>query len=289
MPVGGRSRAKGSASLARRLSPVVRPPRAARLKAMVRELQVAIDEAGATQVWRPLLEQSADLAPFLASVFDASPFLRETALIDPARLVSLLAADPDARFDAICAKVSKSWQESDEPTLMTELRQARAEAALLIALADLGNVWSVDRVTEALTTFAGAAVAAATNFLLIQAHRAETIRLPYPDDPGRGSGWILLGMGKFGAGELNYSSDIDLIVLYDPDTANVADRDEVGTFFVKLTRRLVRILQERTADGYVFRTDLRLRPDPGSTPLAVSTPAAFTYYELSGQNWSEPL
>ena len=99
------------------------------------------------------------------------------------------------------------------------------------------------------------------------------------------SGYIVLAMGKYGAGELNYSSDIDLIVFYDPDRIALAPGLEPAEFFVRLTRDLVQLLEERTGDGYVFRTDLRLRPDPGATQLALSTDAALIYYESFGQNW----
>ncbi len=98
-------------------------------------------------------------------------------------------------------------------------------------------------------------------------------------------GYIVLGMGKHGAFELNYSSDIDLIVFYDLARIRLRAGSEVQRFFVRVTRDLVRLLNERTGDGYVFRTDLRLRPDPGSTPLALSTDAALNYYESFGQNW----
>src|SRR5437588_7991139 len=91
-------------------------------------------------------------------------------------------------------------------------------------------------------------------------------------------------MGKLGAGELNYSSDIDLIVLYDHEVAQVSG-DDAQQLFVRLTQRLVAILSERTADSYVFRVDLRLRPDPGATAVAMSTEAALLYYEGFGQNW----
>ncbi|MBN9017261.1 MAG: bifunctional [glutamine synthetase] adenylyltransferase/[glutamine synthetase]-adenylyl-L-tyrosine phosphorylase [Rhizobiales bacterium] len=275
----------GGEPLAMKIGSGLRPPRAARAKAALRDLGEAFAAAGCAGPYAELLARNDAIGPFLATVFDASPFLRDTAFADPRRLLDILSDDPDQRFDALCRRVEALWRTCDGDALMAELRRARAEVALLVGLADLGAVWEVDRVTEALTAFARAAVSAATNFLLFEAHQSGAIRLPHPDDPGRGSGWILLGMGKFGAGELNYSSDIDLIVLFDPEIADVADRDEIGSFFVKLTRRLVRILQERTADGYVFRTDLRLRPDPGSTPLAVSTTAGFTYYEASGQNW----
>jgi glutamate-ammonia-ligase adenylyltransferase len=92
-------------------------------------------------------------------------------------------------------------------------------------------------------------------------------------------------MGKYGAGELNYSSDIDLIVFYDLDRARLSPKVEPSPFFVRLTRDLVRLMDERTADGYVFRTDLRLRPDAGATQVALSTETAMIYYESFGQNW----
>ncbi len=99
------------------------------------------------------------------------------------------------------------------------------------------------------------------------------------------SGFIVLAMGKCGAYELNYSSDVDLIVFYDLDRIALEPGVEPARFFVRLTRDLVQLLEERTGDGYVFRTDLRLRPDPGATQLALSTEAALVYYESFGQNW----
>ena len=91
-------------------------------------------------------------------------------------------------------------------------------------------------------------------------------------------------MGKLGAHELNFSSDIDLSC---SSTRRPGRRRSVEAtdLFARLTRRLVRILQDRTEHGYVFRTDLRLRPDPGSTPLAIPVEAALNYYESRGQNW----
>jgi glutamate-ammonia-ligase adenylyltransferase len=95
----------------------------------------------------------------------------------------------------------------------------------------------------------------------------------------------VLALGKHGAGELNYSSDIDIVVFFDPDAAEAAGVAEPTSFFVKLTQLIARIIQERTPDGYVFRVDLRLRPDPASTHVAVSLPSAYSYYETVGQNW----
>ena len=92
-------------------------------------------------------------------------------------------------------------------------------------------------------------------------------------------------MGKYGARELNYSSDIDLIVFYDPEKAPLAAGQEPSGFFVRLTRDLVKLMVERTPEGYVFRTDLRLRPDPGATQIALSIDSGLHYYETVGQNW----
>jgi glutamate-ammonia-ligase adenylyltransferase len=168
---------------------------------------------------------------------------------------------------------------------MRALRLAKQEVALAAALADLGGVWGTMEVTGALTRIGDATLHAAVRFCLADAAARGKIELPNPADPAEGSGWILLAMGKYGAHELNYSSDIDLIVFFDRDVPKLADPDEAVDLFVKLTKRMVKIMQERTADGYVFRTDLRLRPDPGATPIAMSLDAAFQYYESMGQNW----
>ncbi len=172
----------------------------------------------------------------------------------------------------------------DEAEAMAALRRMKSEAALLIALTDLGGVWPVMQVTKAVTKLAETAVGAAVRFLLADAARRARYNPPDTSAPELGSGYIVLAMGKMGAYELNYSSDIDLIVFYEPSPA-LAPGTEAGSFYVRITRGLVKLLQERTADGYVFRVDLRLRPDPASTQIAVSTAAALDYYGSVGQNW----
>ena len=170
--------------------------------------------------------------------------------------------------------------------VMRLLRDMKAEAALLIALADIGGVWEVMRVTEALTELADTAVTLAVRHLLRRRRDGRSLVRPIPSDPEAGSGYVVLAMGKMGAGELNYSSDIDLIVFFDPDAPALASGLEPAALFVRLTRQLwSKLLQERTTDGYVFRVDLRLRPDPASTQVAISMPAALDYYESRGQNW----
>ncbi len=249
------------------------------------ELYEAAEEAGVAAELRKLIDSRDGLADFVGSVLEYAPFLRGLMLVEPAQLAALLGAEPGKSLDRIIATAGEAWRLDDKTELMTVLRRARHEAALLIALADLGGVWSVSEVMRALTVFADAAVGATARFLLAELHRDGKIVLPDPDRPEFGSGWIILGMGKFGAGELNYSSDIDLIVLFDQDVAALADPDDAAPIFIRLTKQLVHILSEYTADGYVFRTDLRLRPDPGATNIAISTEAALQYYESFGQNW----
>lgn len=220
----------------------------------------------------------------LAALAEHSPFLWRLAISDSERLSQLLLSSAEESRARIIDGTAISWRDTDMETLMRQLRQARAEHALLVALADLGGVWDLETVIQSLSAFADAAVGSAIRFLLKQAADGGRFTPPDPADLETGSGLVTLALGKHGAGELNYSSDIDLVLFYDPE-APVAGRADPPAFFVKLARDLVKLLQERTGDGYVFRVDLRLRPDPGSTAPAVSLPAAYTYYETVGQNW----
>jgi glutamate-ammonia-ligase adenylyltransferase len=160
----------------------------------------------------------------------------------------------------------------------------KSEISLLIALADIGGVWPVMQTTRALTQTADTAISASVKFLLAQAVRQGKLA-PSAASSEAGTGYVVLAMGKMGAFELNYSSDIDLIILFDPTAPALLPDTEPSTFFVRFTRSLVKLLQERTPDGYVYRVDLRLRPDPASTQIAMSMPAALDYYESAGQNW----
>jgi [glutamine synthetase] adenylyltransferase / [glutamine synthetase]-adenylyl-L-tyrosine phosphorylase len=227
----------------------------------------------------------------LCALFGNSPFLTQCCLHEPEFLRQLLQRGPDASFaelvddlnrqSAVPGDGSPSAEPGDRAVLMRELRIAKRRAALLIGIADIVGLWSLERVTSALSEFADSALDRTVRHLLAGAVAAGDIA----PSQGRASGLIVLGMGKLGARELNYSSDIDLIVLFDSETVRYTGRLSVQQCFARLARDLVRILDERTGDGYVFRTDLRLRPDPASTPLALSVQAALTYYESTGQNW----
>ncbi|NGM33949.1 bifunctional [glutamine synthetase] adenylyltransferase/[glutamine synthetase]-adenylyl-L-tyrosine phosphorylase [Methylobacterium sp. DB0501] len=226
------------------------------------------------------LEPGRDL---LLGLADHSPFLWGLAARDPARLAGLLERAPEESNAAILAEQRGAGLAGGD--VAGALRRNRAAHALLVALADIGGVWPLEQVTAALSNFADASVSAAVDAALVQAAGTGRFRPADPGKPQEGSGLIVLGMGKLGAGELNYSSDVDLIVLFDPDAAPLREGVEATPFFSRIAQTVAKLLQERTADGYVHRVDYRLRPDPGSTPTALSLPSAYTYYETVGQNW----
>ncbi len=222
----------------------------------------------------------------LAAIFGNSPFLSGIAVADWEFLTRLVRDGADPLFEQISAAVERHDDRGENrAALMRRLRLAKRRVALLAAAAEFAGAWSLERQMAALSRFAEAAIGAAVRHLLRDAAASDAIVLSDAEDPETGSGLIVLGMGKLGGGELNYSSDIDLILLYDPSNVSAGAQDGVQSLFSRLARDLVRILDERTGDGYVFRTDLRLRPDPRSTPLAISVVAALTYYETVGQNW----
>jgi [glutamine synthetase] adenylyltransferase / [glutamine synthetase]-adenylyl-L-tyrosine phosphorylase len=222
----------------------------------------------------------------LLGIAEFSPYLFDLIRADAARLIRLLACDPERHLVTLIEKTSNDvFAAAGETDAMHLLRRMKAEAALLIALCDIGGVWPVMRVTAALTDLATASVQAALRFLLRQEIARGRMIPADPDRPEQDSGLIVLAMGKMGAGELNYSSDIDLIVFFDPAATSLLPDIEPQPFFVRVTQALSRLLQQRSGEGYVFRVDLRLRPDPASTQVAISTDSALHYYEREGRTW----
>src|SRR4051794_14001627 len=222
----------------------------------------------------------------LLGIAEFSPYLFDLIRADAARLIRLLACDPEQHLAALIEKTSRDvLAAGGEAEIMHLLRRMKSEAALLIALCDIGGGWPGMRGTAALTDLAGTSVQAALRFLLRPEGARGRMTALNQDRPEEGSGLIVLAMGKMGAGELNYSSDIDLIVFFDPAATSLVADIEPAPFFVRVTQALARLLQQRTGDGYVFRVDLRLRPDPASTQVAISTEAALHYYEREGRTW----
>lgn len=249
-----------------------------------KELFARLSEAQLTAL-AAALDANTGLTDFLSATCTLSSHLRDIMLVRPEQLARILSGLPEAARDQVLSRTSAIGTAGEsEAEFMAALRHARSEMALLCGLADLGGWWNEEEVTAALSDFADTALEAAVSFLLAGLHDSGKLELPDRNTPSRESGLIVLGMGKFGAHELNYSSDIDIIIFFDPDVMKLATDDPVS-LFARLARNLVRVLQERTGQGYVFRVDLRLRPDPGSTPLALPVEAALNYYEAYGQNW----
>ena len=186
----------------------------------------------------------------------------------------------DQVLDALPAAISAC---DNRDAVMVALRNARNQIALITALADLTGMWDVRAVTACLSRLADQCVAGAIDWLLNEAVAAGKLA------QFSRAGLIVLAMGKHGGRELNYSSDIDLIVFYTPDAMPLSANVDTRKFYVTLVRDMAALLQTPTAEGFAVRVDLRLRPDPGATQVAISVPAALSYYETVGQNWERAV
>jgi len=225
----------------------------------------------------------------IESLAGNSAFLSRLIIRAPETLERVLARDPGAGLEALLTGVADAAGSPEDPASkaahMTALRRAKAEASLLIALADLSGLWGLENVTGALTRFADACLSSVLSRALWEAGQKGRVTLADPQYPEQSCGIAVIAMGKYGAFELNYSSDIDLVVIYESSRVPVGEEGDARAFAIDLTKGLVSAMADKTGDGYVFRTDLRLRPDPSATPPAVSAQAAEQYYEALGQNW----
>jgi [glutamine synthetase] adenylyltransferase / [glutamine synthetase]-adenylyl-L-tyrosine phosphorylase len=238
------------------------------------------DPDRATDVLRHFPDATGPMADLIAGTAGCSPFLAGLMSREAAWLTEAFD-DPETAIAALFRLIDATPPD----TLSRVLRQAKSRLAALVALADLGGVWSLGTVTGHLTDFADHA----THVGLTRLTAAEISRGTIPglaaQDAATAGGMVVIGMGKMGAHELNYSSDIDLIVLFDETRFDRKDETQARAAFIKITRRLTAMLSDATGDGYVFRTDLRLRPDASVTPVCLSMAAAESYYESVGRTW----
>ncbi|SFP09943.1 glutamine-synthetase adenylyltransferase [Tranquillimonas alkanivorans] len=222
-----------------------------------------------------------ELAGLLRGTAGCAPYLKTLIEREAEWLAEALAGEPE---DAL-AGVMDTAAGLEDKAVPEGLRTAKRRVALLAALADLGGVWTLEEVTGALARFADLAV----NKALATALAEQVGRGKIPDlgagDVPENCGMTVLAMGKMGAFELNYSSDIDLICLFDQDRFAPDDYLDVRTGFIRATRKMAATLTETGPGGYVFRTDLRLRPDPSTTPVCLAMEAAERYYESLGRTW----
>lgn len=225
---------------------------------------------GVTPEQADLIAGTAACSPYLAGLIEKEADWIAEALQDP---------------DAALADTLQTVAALEQSDLMGGLRQAKRRVALLTGLADLGDVWPLEQVTGALTALADAACDTALRAGIATQIKRGKLPGMGPEDVADAGGMVVLAMGKMGAGELNYSSDIDLICLFDESRFDPADYSEARAAFVRATRAMSSALNDITGEGYVFRTDLRLRPDPAVTPVCLSMEAAERYYESLGRTW----
>ncbi len=237
---------------------------------------IPFDRDAGAGVARSFADLGPDLALLLAGAAGCSPYLNGLMAREGDWLRSALVIAPETAFADLLAPLDTVPLDGLGPAL----RVAKRRVALLTALADLGGVWRLEAVTGALTTFADCAVDLSMRALIAD----EVRRGKLPGDAGPCAGMVTLAMGKMGAGELNYSSDIDLICLFD-ETLHPGSEQEARAAFIRVTRKMTALLADQTAEGYVFRTDLRLRPDAAVTPVCLSMAAAESYYESVGRTW----
>lgn len=215
------------------------------------------------------------LRPLTDGMAGSSPYLRGLLTREAEWFAQAASLPPETAFDGLL----QSIPEEGDPS--AQLRQAKRRVALLLAACDLGGVWSLAEVTGALTRFADLAVGCALDAQVAIQHARR--KLPFQS--ASEAGLVALAMGKMGAWELNYSSDIDLICLFDADRIDPSDYEDTRALFQKIVRGAMQTLSAPQAEGYVFRTDLRLRPNPAVTPVCVPMDAAERYYEAEGRTW----
>ncbi len=206
----------------------------------------------------------------------ASRFLRMLQQRDSESFAAGLA-DPEAVIAKLLTK-DPTWPEKSSTELRKIMRKRKRELVLLLAALDYSTTIQpripLLQLTRHLSDFAALAIDVGLESLMREQGFADT------------QGVTVLGMGKLGGFELNYSSDVDLIVLFDPERLNrAAEKDDNHRRIQRVIRYLVLFLEQPEAEGYIFRSDLRLRPDPSSMPLAVAVEAAVQYYETMGLAW----
>lgn len=223
---------------------------------------------------------SAEMAELVAGTAGSSPYLKSLIEQEKGWLPEALMHPDQALADVMAAA-----RDLPPDQLKPGLRQAKRRMALLTALADIAGAWPLEKVTAALTDFGSLAADVAAKAEIATLIRRKKLPGMTEDDVETAAGLVILAMGKMGAHELNYSSDIDLIVLFDETRFDPDDFYEARQGMVRATRNFCATLSEKTADGYVFRTDLRLRPDPAVTPVCMAMEAAERYYESLGRTW----
>ncbi|UXU75137.1 MULTISPECIES: glutamine-synthetase adenylyltransferase [unclassified Paracoccus (in: a-proteobacteria)] len=246
--------------------------------ARITRLPLAADPDRGLSAWQATGISDPRLGDLIRGAAGSSPYLAGLIQREADWLGEALSHQD---HENVVARETAGFEALTADVLGPALRRAKRRVALWTALADLGGVWRLEQVTGALTDLADRA----TDLALRVHVAAELARGKLPPTAADAGGIVALAMGKMGAAELNYSSDIDLIVLYDDSAYAADDQHEARACLIRATRRAAATLSDNTDQGYVFRTDLRLRPDASVTPVCISFSAALAYYEAEGRTW----
>jgi len=218
----------------------------------------------------------------LETLLESAPYLKGLSERHADWFAASRAISPDTALQTVLLGVKRAGESAaDEAEIGRELRIAKGRVALLAAVSEVEGSWTTAQSTAALSDLADFALEAGLDTLM----RLAAARGQVKNATAAASGLAIFALGKHGGRELNYSSDIDIVAFFDPDRVDSAEPGEETKLMSRIVQRLANLMQDRTEHGYVFRTDLRLRPDPGATPVALPIEAALTYYESRGQNW----
>ena len=235
-------------------------------------------------------EMSPNLLGLISVLSSSSPYVKHLIIKESLWLRGIINTD----LSVAVGEILDDCRKSSLSDLSTTLRCAKRRFNLLILLADFGNLLSLSEVTERLAAFAEDITKIVIDLLVYHEFKKVdrkcflTSFKHYPSNLSNSAarvGLITLAMGKLGSSELNYSSDIDLIFLFDEERYRPQDYSKIRKTFINIIRKFVKILSENTDNGFVYRVDLRLRPDPSSNPICMGLLAAQRYYENFGRNW----
>ena len=247
----------------------------------IQQIPLPCNKAFAQEVQELYHELPADTREVLIGIAGSSPYLHGLLLRHADWLTATMHETPETVFQTLLDETRADLPDNSEQTLMNHLRRQKARVALALALCDLSGILPLEDITKTLTQFADCVVDVACRFEIIRAQTARDL----PKDRQTLNGYCVIAMGKMGAFELNYSSDIDLIFLFDDTGLTDAERIDHAQIFRKITNTVLRILSEQTPTGYVFRTDIRLRPNPSATQVCVPISKAAAYYQNDGRSW----
>ena len=247
------------------------------VKININDCPIPFDKKFGSQIEEVYISLPKPMRVLLGGIGGCSPYLYNLLIEYKDWLIERL----NNKNTDIIQEIEKDLDNSSN--LHKELRISKSKVALWTAVCDLGNIWDLDKVMQTLSEFSDLVLQRSMEFEFYNNTRFKNIIRV--DQGIENSGWFALAMGKMGAFELNYSSDIDLIFLFDESGYSEEKYDEVRMAFIRLSRSVNKLINETTGIGYVFRTDFRLRPNPSVTPICLSTESALGYYESAGRAW----